>query len=99
VIEIPYFPYDPENPKNSVEGNADIIHRRTVEMIDIGYNNGMDIVTLFQLPDTFDGKEIFLNLHWDRWVENLNDALVYFESIEDYEMCSYAKDVLERIIE
>jgi hypothetical protein len=99
MIDIPMFPYDPDNPKNSVEGNVDIIHRRTVEMIDIGYNSGMDVVTLFEIESPHDDKERFLNLHWDRWVENLNNALEYFEEIEDYEMCSYAKDVLDRVVD
>ena len=96
---IPFFPYDPENPKNSVLENEDIIHRRTVKMIDIGYNNGMDVVTLFQIPPLGDEKEVFLNLHWDNWISNLEIALEYFEGIEDYEMCSYSKDVLDRISE
>jgi len=32
MINIPFFPYDSENPKNSVSENEDTIHRRTVKI-------------------------------------------------------------------
>ena len=46
---IPMFPYDPDDPQKSILENVDMIHRRTVEAIDIGYNNGLEAVTLFQM--------------------------------------------------
>jgi|TARA_R110000803_G_C11894057_1_gene311266 hypothetical protein len=97
--DIPMFPYDPDNHRKSILDNVDIIHRRTVESIDIGYNAGLDMVTLFQMGIPIVGNKRFLNLPNSMWEENLEMALEYFEGIEDYEMCSYTKDVLGRITE
>lgn len=95
MSDIPIFPFNPKQLlTNSVESD-DVFFRRAVEMIDIGYNSGMDKITLFQLPD--DEEDLFLNLPSFNWVQTLEDALKHFEMVEDYEMCSYTKDVLERI--
>lgn len=96
---IPMFPYDPDDPQKSILENVDMIHRRTVEAIDIGYNNGLEAVTLFQMGVPIEETKKFLNLPNNMWKENLETALEYFEGIEDYEMCSYTKDVLGRITE
>jgi hypothetical protein len=66
-------------------------------MIDVGYNSGLEKITLFKLEDP--EKDYYLNLPEYNWEETLEDALKHFEMIEDYEMCSYAKDVLGRITE
>lgn len=93
--EIPIYPFNIETLlKNSLESN-DVFYRRSVEMIDIGFNSGIDKITLFRLPD--ENEIIYLNLSYDRWADTLEDALKHFELIEDYEMCSHTKDVLERI--
>lgn len=97
--EIPIFPYDPDNPRKSIVDNVDLIYRRTVVAIDMGYNAGLDIVTLFQMGVPLVGDKRFLNLPANMWEENLEMALEHFEGIEDYEMCSYAKDVLGSISE
>jgi hypothetical protein len=94
---IPLFPYDSDNPKKSILENVDMIHRRTVVAIDIGYNAGLEVVTLFQMGTPIDETKNFLNLPGYMWEENLETALEYFEEIEDYEMCSYTQDVLSRI--
>lgn len=93
MSDIPLFPFDSEYLKtNSLDSN-DVFFRRAVEMIDIGFNSDMDIITLFQLPES----ELYLNLPKFNWVSTLEDALSHFELVEDYEMCSYTKDILDRI--
>lgn len=92
---IPIYPFNIETLlENFLESN-DVFYRRSVEMIDIGFNSGMLKVTLFRLPD--ENEIVYLNLPYDKWVTTLEDALKHFELIEDYEMCSHTKDVLDRI--
>lgn len=95
MSDIPMFPFDPEQLKTQSVESDDVFFRRAVEMIDVGYNSGMDKITLFQIPD--DDMELYLNLPDFNWIQTLEDALKHFEMVEDYEMCSYTKDVLERI--
>lgn len=94
---IPIFPFNrDELEKNSIQSD-DVFYRRAVEMIDVGYNSGLEKITLFKLEDP--EKDYYLNLPEYNWVETLEDALKHFEGVEDYEMCSYTNDVLGRIIE
>jgi hypothetical protein len=95
MSDIPMFPFNPEQLKTQSVESDDVFFRRAVEMIDVGFNSGMDKITLFQVPD--DDMELYLNLPDFNWVQTLEDALKHFEMVEDYEMCSYTKDVLERI--
>ena len=92
---IPIFPFNINELNENSFRSDDVFYRRAVEMIDVGYNNGMEKITLFKLEDP--KKDYYLNLPNYRWEETLEDALTHFESMEDYEMCSYTKDVLERI--
>jgi hypothetical protein len=92
---IPIFPFNINELNENSFRSDDVFYRRAVEMIDVGYNNGMEKITLFKLEDP--EKDYYLNLPNYRWEETLEDALKHFESMEDYEMCTYAKDILERI--
>ena len=96
MSDIPIYPYNIDDlDKYSVETN-DVFFRRSVEMIEFGFNNDMNAITLFRI---FEGDtELFLNLHYDMWESTLVDAIQHFEYVEDYEMCSQAKDILENPI-
>lgn len=95
MSDIPIYPYNIDDlDKYSVETN-DVFFRRSVEMIEFGFNNDMNAITLFRI---FEGDtELFLNLHYDMWESTLIDAIQHFEYVEDYEMCSQAKDILDII--
>ncbi len=93
---VPLLNLDLKNLEDSIYENEDIIFRRMVECVDQGINSGVDIVTLFSVPP-IDGDNIYLVLKDISWVSSLEKCLSYFESIEDYEMCEYTKDVLVRI--
>lgn len=95
--DIPVYPFTVEELETHPNGGDDVFFRRSLEMIDIGYNNGMDKITLFRI---FHGdQELFLNLPSSSWVATLEDAMVHFENTEEYEECAYARDLLNRITE
>ena len=94
--DIPIFPFTFEELEQNPNKGDDIFFRRSNLMIDVGYNNGMDKITLFRIKHE-ESDELFLNLSSSLWEETLIDSIKYFESIEDYEECAYARDVLSRI--
>ena len=95
MSDIPIYPFSLDDlDKYSLETN-DVFFRRAVEMIEVGYNNNMHNITLFRLVDS--GDELYLNLHDHMWVYTLVDAIQHFEYLEDYEMCSKSKDILDII--
>ena len=94
--EIPFYPFSLEEMRKYPEKGNDVFFRRSNEMIDVAYNNGISKVTLFRVENG-DGLELYLNLPKSVWVDTLRDSISYFESIEDYEECAYARDILNRI--
>ena len=95
--DIPIYPFSLEELERFPNAGDDIFFRRAIEMIDIGFNAGMDKITLFKIIE--EDAELFLNLPATSWVDTLKDSITYFESTEEYEECAYAKIVLERITE
>lgn len=93
--DIPIYPFTLEELERFPNAGDDVFFRRAIEMIDIGFNAGMDKITLFKIIE--EESELFLNLPATSWVTTLKDSITYFESTEEYEECAYAKIVLERI--
>ena len=93
--EVPIYPFSVEELEKFPNQGDDVFFRRSLVMIDIGYNNAMDKITLFKI---YHGEqELFINLPETSWISTLEDAIIHFESIEDYEECAYARDLLNRI--
>jgi len=65
-------------------------------MIEVGFNRDMKNITLFRLLEG--DTELYLNLHDDMWEDTLIDAIQHFEYIEDYEMCTKTKEILDILI-
>ena len=96
MSEIPIYPFDLEDlDKYSIETN-DVFFRRSVEMIEVGFNKNMKNITLFRILDG--DSELYINLHYEMWEDTLVDSIQHFGYIEDYEMCIRAKEILEIII-
>ena len=49
------------------------------------------------LTDEEEIEEVVLTVNEDEWEEALEIGLVYFEEVEDYEMCSKIKKLLETL--
>jgi hypothetical protein len=49
------------------------------------------------LTDEEEIEEVVLTVNEDEWEEALEIGLVYFEEVEDYEMCIKIKKLLETI--
>ena len=70
------------------------IHVRSLYAIKYAYEiDYHDDVTIAFLNN----KDTLLGCHPDDWVTNLQRSLAYFVSIEDYEKCTEAKEIIENL--
>jgi hypothetical protein len=83
------------------ELHPEVIHIQTYEMLNFLWkkNKKISIVNLFTvtLTDEEEIEEVVLTVNKDEWEEALETGLVYFEEVEDYEMCAKVKKLLETI--
>jgi len=83
------------------ENNPDVIYTQTYNMLNHSWkkNKKISMVDLFiiTLTDDEEMDEIILTVNDDEWEPALEMGLVYFEEIEDYEMCTQVKKLLETI--
>ena len=83
------------------ENNPEVIHIQTYEMLNHLWKKSKKIsmVDLFivTLTDDEEMDEVILTVNEDEWSPALEMGLVYFEEVEDYEMCNKIKKLLETI--
>jgi hypothetical protein len=83
------------------ENNPDVIYTQTYDMLNHSWkkNKKISIVDLFiiTLTDDEEMDEVVLTVNEDEWAPALEMGLVYFEEVEDYEMCIKIKKLLETI--
>lgn len=86
---------------NFTENNPEVIYIQTYEMLNQSWkkNKKISIVDLFiiTLTDDEEMDEVILTVNKDEWEPALEMGLVYFEEVENYEMCIKIKKLLETI--
>jgi hypothetical protein len=92
---------DTEEVIEYTENNPDVIHSQTYDVLNHTWKKNKKIlmVDLFiiTLTDDEEMDEIILTVNEDEWEPALEMGLVYFEEVEDYEMCIQIKKLLETI--
>jgi hypothetical protein len=83
------------------ESHPEVIHIQTYEMLNHLWkkNKKISMVDLFIVTLTEDEEmdEVILTVNEDEWEPALEMGLVYFEEVEDYEMCIKVKKLLETL--
>jgi hypothetical protein len=83
------------------ESHPEVIHIQTYEMLNHLWRKSKKIsmVDLFivTLTDDEEMDEVILTVNEDEWEPALEMGLVYFEEVEDYEMCIKVKKLLETL--
>lgn len=83
------------------ENNPDIMYVQTYEILNYSWkkNKKISLVDLFIITLTGDEEmdEVILTVNEDEWSPALEMGLVYFEEVENYEMCIKIKKLLETI--
>jgi hypothetical protein len=92
---------DTEEVIEYTENNPDVIYSQTYDVLNHTWkkNKKISMVDLFiiTLTDDEEMDEIILTVNEDEWEPALEMGLVYFEEVEDYEMCIQIKKLLETI--
>ena len=78
-------PFEKDYFKENKENPKELIFKNR---INLPYEPGTDEEEI---------EEVVLTVNKDEWEEALETGLVYFEEIEDYEMCAKVKKLLETI--
>lgn len=83
------------------ERNPGVIHIQTYKMLNQEWKKSktFSLVDLFIIELTNDPEldEVILTVQPNEWEQALQLGLVYFEIIEDYEMCTKVHTLLETI--
>jgi hypothetical protein len=83
------------------ENEPDQIHNQTYKMLKQEWNKNKkhSIVDLFiiELTNDEEMEEVILTVQEHEWEQALELGLEHFESVENYEMCSQVKKLLETI--
>ena len=92
--EIPTIPvlYD-EEAQDYFDEESEFVFERIVQAIDEGLQAGVDNIRLFEL----DGTGKYLTSKKEDWKEGLEQAIQYFITVERYEQCKEAQDLIDKL--
>jgi hypothetical protein len=83
------------------ESNPEIVYTQTYEMLNYSLNKNKKITMTdlfhFKLTDDEELNEVILTVNEDEWNQALEMSLLYFEEVENYEMCSKVQTLIETI--
>ncbi len=72
--------------------HADVIHNNTLYGIDEAFNTNDDVAFI-----AFLNHDSIMAIPQEQWLENLQNTLDYFISIEAYKKCSEVKQLIDKI--
>jgi hypothetical protein len=89
--EIPSIPVlEEEEASDFFEDNNDFVYDRLIQAVSEGIRSGRDSIRLFEL----NGTGVFMTSNKADWQKGVQQALDYFEVIEDYDKCIVARQLL-----
>ena len=89
--EIPSIPVLEESEAEEFfEDNQEFVYKRIVQAVSEGMQTSLTSIRLFEL----NGTDTYITSNRETWAAGLNNALTYFETTENYEMC----DLVTRLV-
>ena len=86
-----------EDEKNFLKNQKWLIHTLIIEGVKKSFKEGLDEIVLFRIINPISNFVMISELKKEDWGSSLNKSLEYFESIEEYEICSDVKKLLKTI--
>lgn len=81
---IPSIPVlEEEDAEEFFEDNEDFVYGRIVQAVEEGIQASLTEIRLFEL----NGTDVYITSKRESWEAGLQNALTFFEEVEDYEMC------------
>ena len=92
--EIPSIPVlDMEDAADFFDDNEGIVYNRVLIAVKEGMDANRDIIRLFEL----NGTGVYLTSEKMDWKPGLENALRYFEELEEYEKCAQCRDLIAKL--
>lgn len=92
--EIPSIPVlEESDAQDFFENNQGFIYSRILKVVEEGIQTNQTSIRLFEL----NGTGVYMTSHKKGWKSGLSQALQYFESVEDYEKCVIARDLMLKL--
>lgn len=89
--EIPSIPVlDMEDAADFFDDHEDIVYNRVIVAVKEGIESGRDVIRLFEL----NGSGVFLTSEKEDWKPGLENAMRFFEEVEQYEQCAICRDLI-----
>ena len=90
--EIPSIPVlEEDEASDFFEDNNDFVYDRLIQAVQEGIQSGRQSIRLFEL----NGTGVFMTSNKADWRKGVQQALDYFEIIEDYDKCILARQLLK----
>lgn len=86
-----------DDQKNFLLENKWLIHSLIVEGVRKCIDEGLDSLVIFRIINPIDDFILTTELFKKDWEESLNKCLKYYESIEEFEMCTKIVELLKTI--
>jgi hypothetical protein len=92
--EIPSIPVlDMADAADFFDDHEDVVYNRVIIAVREGIESGKNVIRLFEL----NGSGVYLTSEKEDWKPGLENAMSYFEEIEEYEKCAVCRDLLKKL--
>jgi hypothetical protein len=92
--EIPSIPVlDMEDAADFFEDHEDIVYERVIVAVKEGIESKRDVIRLFEL----NGSGVYLTSEKEDWKPGLENAMLYFQELEQYEKCAVCRDLIKKL--
>lgn len=92
--EIPSIPVlDMEDAADYFDEHEDIVYERVIVAVKEGIESKRDIIRLFEL----NGSGVYLTSEKEDWKPGLENAMKFFEEVEQYEKCAVCRDLIKKL--
>lgn len=86
-----------EEEKDFLKNQKWLIHSLIIEGVKKSMKDGLDEIVLFRIINPLSNFIMISELRKEDWFSSLSKSLEYFESVEEYEICSDVKKLLKKI--
>jgi hypothetical protein len=91
---IPSIPVlEEEETDEFFEENKELVYTRILQAVEEGIESGRDSIRLFEL----NGTGVYITSNKADWSEGVSQALEYFLSVEDYDKCVQARQLMSSL--
>ena len=86
-----------EDEKDFLKNQKWLLHSLIIEGVRLSIKERLDEIVLFRIINPISNFIMVSELKKSDWESSLTKSLGYFESIEEYEICSDVKKLLKKI--